>query len=487
MPKRRSLYFFFVHILYIWSSLLRLQAVHAFQVQCPSPARVNEPTECKWIRTNGDPLTFGLLLRNNTQDHGGDLVDIVQGSNDDSRTFNVTFPDAGQYLLEVVSNTEPVASDAVPQVLASSSTIEAVAISSGSGSNQDSSSSSISTESTTSSRGRRQSSTSSIPITTSPSASPAATITTSLSFTAINSLTTSVDDGQSTNTQESSTSVSISSSDQSSSPDQVLVTTAFPPTSTIPASTTQALSDTSTQSKSRLPLILGLAFGLLAILLGLLLLFFCYSRNRRRRREATQTFCQEKLGNRSIALSAEDDVSFSIGGPTPNFQYQFGSGIGAQTGPGSPTSVYSYDSSRQSGYLDPKLAELWQMATTKSNRASGITKRSTQLSMMIRGTTTLAAPRKAFDIVPPASAHSKASSLSSTSRLSVLSAPSSMSEPEVLYSTLPTQTGKSEILAKTLGVGWDQSNSRSIPRKQDLKKELAPGFMFPRRPPEAIV
>ncbi|KAK7435043.1 hypothetical protein VKT23_019851 [Stygiomarasmius scandens] len=483
--------------LHILSLLNLLSATsRAFQVQCPSPAPVGQSTECKWIRTSGDGSSFGLLLREITQDHGGTLVSTIRNTGQGSGTFEVTYPDTGQYLLEVVRNLDGVSSNEVPQVLASSQTITAVS-NQNSGNDQDSKKSNGSTSKSASvTPGRSQSTTVSgdasdgnsgneqindgsnadgsvaiAPATrkqraTTHSRVPAASSTQGITASSSLSVTTSSAQSLTSSASISQSTTTVNSSDASvSSPLSLDASHSF----SLPSSTPSISSAASSPSNSNLPLVFGLSFGLLFLLIAILLFLLGIARSRRRR--ATSVFYQEKMEN-NTDLSFSDEKLESGGNiddvQVPSQRSRITISVGEVSRPDSPSS-YSYRTSR-TGSVDPRIAALWQNARS---RISGLTT-STEISMILSASGTESGVTRVVDV------SSNADTNSSSNRQSTLSfgAPSSMSEPEVLYTTAPA--AQAARLGEALGVGWD----KPAPRKQVMIKEtLAPWFRFPPRPP----
>ncbi|THV05867.1 hypothetical protein K435DRAFT_62137 [Dendrothele bispora CBS 962.96] len=283
-------------------SLRPVPGAFAFQVQCPTSVQTGQAVQCTWIRTSGDGSSFGLLLRETTQDHGGTLVTTVENTSQDQGSFQVTFPDATQYLLEVVKNLEPVPSDQVPQILASSSTITAKSNTQQQPSPADPTSDSGGNSSNSNGQSQQTSTSSSVrtPGNLFPSPSPS-----------------SGDVGSSStgdNSEGSGTSPAPSSplsTQSSSSPGSPLQ-----PTSSITPG------GSSSSSSNKLALIIGLTLGLLTfVLLLLALLIFLL---RRRRRYATTVFYREKMGGRRLV--------FSSGSPEGGYGGAFASGVGAGVG-----------------------------------------------------------------------------------------------------------------------------------------------------------
>ncbi|KAK7442530.1 hypothetical protein VKT23_016128 [Stygiomarasmius scandens] len=355
----------FIFVYYIF--LYLLTATSAFQVQCPTSVQAGQATQCNWIRTSGDGSSFGLLLREITQDHGGTLVTTVKNTNQDQGTFQVTFPDPSQYLLEVVRNLEPVPSNEVPQILASSSTITAKSAGqgsttgsgsgssgssgSGSGSQSDTSSAGGGTPDTTSSSRTSTSSSPAPPPPSPPSATstaetqtdeePSNTAAPSTSENSSQTQATTTSDTQSlssssvrtpgnlfpspsaTATSADDTSGDSGNGDTSlaagagSSTSPSTTNTPFPP---FPYPSTNGSG--ATKSSSKLALIIGLTLGLLTFVLLLLALLFFLIRLRRRR--ATTIFYREKMGGRRLI--------FSNGSPEGGYGGAFASGVGAGVG-----------------------------------------------------------------------------------------------------------------------------------------------------------
>ncbi|KAL0569117.1 hypothetical protein V5O48_012853 [Marasmius crinis-equi] len=106
--------------------LFLLPLVASFALTVPGQVIVGKPAQVQWIRHNGDPSSFSLLLRRNDQDHGGTLITTIRSTPDSQGSAQFTVDQATSYLIEIVLDLTPVADDQVPIVRATSSTIIAV-------------------------------------------------------------------------------------------------------------------------------------------------------------------------------------------------------------------------------------------------------------------------------------------------------------------------------------------------------------------------
>ncbi|THU88345.1 hypothetical protein K435DRAFT_866362 [Dendrothele bispora CBS 962.96] len=408
-----------------------IQLSEAFQVNCPSTVNVGQQVDCTWIRNNGDDSSFGLLLHATSQDQSGTVVQTIRNTNQEQATFPVTFDHADQFLIEVV----PPDTTQRTNIKASSSTITAVSSgSAGSGSgNSASTSSSTGNDDNTNTNGNvaatsTTQATQGSTVTSTSSANGGGTQNTGVPFnpgvikvpafstsntpaSTDSSLPTSSPSTDATSSNPTGTTVTATQSIS------LLSTLTLTPTSLAsssiinPSQPSTLPQPSSDSSKSKLPLIMGLVFGILALVLVVLSLLYTYSRSKRRKE--TSEFWNEKMVRNGRGRGLTFDVVSPFGtirggggggggGAEGDMVEKGGVGINVDVGVGASAalasltpaaggsgggggggrqrdsdarsaSVYSYRSSRY-GSLDPKVAMLWQNAR---DRVSGLSRNNT--------------------------------------------------------------------------------------------------------------
>ncbi|KAK7027897.1 hypothetical protein VNI00_015113 [Paramarasmius palmivorus] len=98
----------------------------SFQIVVPGTITADSRAVAEWKRTEGDPSTFGLLLRTHHQLNGGGLLTVVSTS-DFAGQITFTAKVETQYLFEIVTDTSPFGPNDQPkQILATSNGFSAV-------------------------------------------------------------------------------------------------------------------------------------------------------------------------------------------------------------------------------------------------------------------------------------------------------------------------------------------------------------------------
>ncbi|KAK7468262.1 hypothetical protein VKT23_002771 [Stygiomarasmius scandens] len=408
-----SLFFaVFVQLLY------HIRVSSAFQINCPSTANVGEQVDCTWIRNNGDDSSFGLLLHPTSQDQTGTVVQTIRDTTQDQATFPVTFDHPDQFIIEVV----PPDTDRRTNIKASSSTINAVSSgNSGSGT----SSSTISNDgntNTVSNNGAATSTTSAVPSST--SSADANTQTSQVGVFNPGFPVIKLPETDSSSSPQPTPAAFVPSSGASgaipvsaaTNPATVTATQSFlstltlnpaGPTSINPSQPSSFPQPSSDSKGSKLPLIMGLTFGILAFLLVILSLLYTYSRSRRRKQ--TSMFWNEKMvrngRGRGLVFDVVSPFGTLKGGKGENgaevsdmVEKGGAQGVGTNVNVGTGASAalaalsstaggqresdirsvseYSYRTSRSES-LDPKIAMLWQNAR---ERVSGLSRSNTAVT-----------------------------------------------------------------------------------------------------------
>ncbi|KAF9264425.1 hypothetical protein L218DRAFT_998777 [Marasmius fiardii PR-910] len=305
----------------------------SFQVIAPSTVTIGKAAQVQWIRHNGDPSSFSLLLRRDNQDRGGMLIITITSTSDSQGTADFTSDEQTNYLIQIISDLQPLQGNQQPkQILATSSKISAV---------QDSNPSQTSTQTTsTTSTSSSQTTSKATPPSTntstdrggnsnnggadkseSTSSSEGGNTAGTVAGTVANTdAGRSVTAGQAQGTQD--TGSGLPSLTTISTPATGTPTDSNAPSSSVSTTTGEPPQTGGPSQKTNVGVIVGTLIGGLLFLFLIFSLLFLYNRRKRRQQTLEYAFRRDLMtrnvegAERSISFHSVSPSEFNTPGPT---------------------------------------------------------------------------------------------------------------------------------------------------------------------------